>query len=99
MVRGEVLGIFQRAEDLPATLVAQERQFAVESLNSSSSSSKKSSSSSNSSKKSTSIGSSKKVMSEALQQKIIEGKMNSWLRQTVLLKQVQFHLVIRRMLH
>ena len=66
-------------EDLPPAIVAQERGFALESLNNSSnkSSSNKSSSSSSS-----------KGMPEALKQKIVEGKMSKWYKEAVLLKQV-----------
>ncbi|KAL8450038.1 hypothetical protein Emag_003462 [Eimeria magna] len=69
-----------RVEDLPPSLVAQERQFAVDSLN-------KSSSSSSSSKGSSSKSSSSKSMPEALKQKILEGKLSKWYREVVLLKQ------------
>ncbi|KAL8424774.1 hypothetical protein Efla_001363 [Eimeria flavescens] len=66
-----------RLEDLPPSLVAQERQFALESLSRSSSSSSKKSNSS----------SSTKAMPEALKQKIVEGKLSKWHREVVLLSQ------------
>ncbi|KAL8433791.1 hypothetical protein ACSSS7_003637 [Eimeria intestinalis] len=71
-------------------LETQERQFAVDSLNRSSSSSKgssKSSSKSSSSNSSNNKRSSSKVMQEALKQKILEGKLSKWYREVVLLKQ------------
>ena len=70
-------------------MVAQERQYVLNSLSSSSSSSSKGSSSNSNKNSSSKNSSSSKDMPEALKQKIVEGKMNKWYKETVLLKQVR----------